>query len=65
MFILGFIIRSLKKNVWKFGPYIDGLIKKPDIIVLSETWFNETNFDDVPGYKPFISVRTKKAEGVL
>ena len=51
LFILSFNIRSLNKNGWKFAPYIDRLNKKPDIIVLSETWFNETNIDNLPGYK--------------
>ena len=37
-----------------------GLNEKPGIVVLSETWFNETNIDNLPGYKPFNFVCTKK-----
>ena len=40
LFILSLNIRSLNKNGWKYAPYFDGLNKKPDVIVLSETWFN-------------------------
>ena len=32
---------SLSKNGWNSAPYIDGLNKKPDFLVLSETWLNE------------------------
>ena len=36
---------------------------KPDISVLSETWIDETNIEDLPGYKAFNSVRTEKLDG--
>lgn len=48
LFILSFYISSLNKNCGKFTPYIDELIKKPDIIVHSKTWFYETNIDKLP-----------------
>ena len=64
LFILSFNIRSLNENGRRFAPNIDGLNKKPDIIALSDTWFNETNFDNLPGYKAFNSERTKKKQGV-
>ena len=35
-------------------------IRKPDISVLTETWFNETNIDSLSGHKSFESVRTEK-----
>ena len=60
LFISSFSTRSLNKNGWKFAPYIDGLNNKPDIIVLSETWFNETNINILPGYKAFSSIRPEK-----
>ena len=65
LFILSFNIRSLNKNVWKFAPYIDGLNKKQDIIVLSETWFNETNIDNLPEYKAFNSIQAGKTDSGL
>ena len=49
LFIIGFNIRSINKNGWKFSSFIDGLNKKPNVIVLSETWVNETNNDSLPG----------------
>ena len=52
----------MNQNGQKFAPLIDGLNNKPDIIVLSEIWFNETNIVDLPGYKAFNSVCTKKKE---
>ena len=56
LFILSFIIRSLNKNGWTIALYIDGLIKKADTTVLSESWFNGTNVENLPGYKAFNSV---------
>ena len=52
-------------SFFRFAPYIGGLNKKPDKIVLSETWFNETNIDNLPRYKAFNSVRTKKTRDGL
>ena len=46
LFLLSFIVRSLNKNVWKFEPYINGLTNKPDKIVLSENWFEESDIDN-------------------
>ena len=57
---LSFNIRSLNKNGWKFAPYTDEVNNKPDIIVLSETWFNEINNGKLPGYKAFNSIRAEK-----
>ena len=65
LFSLSFNIRLLNKNCWKFATYIDGLIKKPDIIMLIETWFNETSIDNTPGYKAFNSKRAEKTGGGL
>ena len=49
LFLLSFNVRLLNKNGKKFAPYTDGLKEKPDIIVLSEMWFNETKVDNLPG----------------
>ena len=61
--IISSVISSLNKNVWKFAPFIDGLNKKPEIIVFSEVWFNERNFDNFAGHKAIKSVRTEKKTG--
>ena len=50
-------MRSFNKNGWKFAPCIDGLNKKPDMIVLSETWFKQANIYNLPGYKACNSLR--------
>ena len=63
LFIVSFSIRLLNNNDWKFAPYIDGLNKKPSNILLSETWFNAANIDNLPGYKVFSSVHTEKTGG--
>ena len=34
--------------------------KADNIVVLSVTWFKESNTDNLPGYKAFNSIRTKK-----
>ena len=36
---------------------------KPDEIMLSGPWFDETNIDKLPGYKRF-NVHTKKGGGL-
>ena len=60
-FLLSFSIRLLNKNGWKFAPYKNkNKNEKPDIAVLSETWFNETSIDKHPRYKTLNFVRTKK-----
>ena len=41
------------------------MTKKPDLIVLGETWFNDTNNCNLPGNKAFNSVRTEKTGGGL
>ena len=40
----------------KITPYIDDFKKKQDVTVLSETWFNVTSIDKLPGYEAFNSV---------
>ena len=56
-------MRSLSKNGYSFAPYIDGLNKKPDVIVLSETWLRPEEIGDIPGYRSFNSVSTEKRAG--
>ena len=65
LFVMNFNIRSLYKNGCCFSAYIDGLNKKPDVVVLSETWLKDGSYDDLPGYKAFNSVRTEKLGGGL
>ena len=60
---MSFNIRSLSKNGHSFAPYIDGLNKKPDVIVLSETWFRPEKIGNIPGYRSFNSVRTEMRAG--
>ena len=50
LLIVSFDIGSLSKNGHSFTPYIDGLDKKPDVIVSSETWFRPEKVGSLPGY---------------
>ena len=43
-------IRSLAKNYDELSITLDGFSKRPDILVFSETWFNEDTCEDIPGY---------------
>ena len=36
-------IRSFNKNINTFNIFMDTLISKPDILVLTETWFIDTD----------------------
>ena len=36
-------IRSFNKNINKFNIFMDTLVSKPDILVLIETWFIDTD----------------------
>ena len=64
LILLSFTTWSSNKNGWKFALYIDGLNKKPDIIVFSETWLNGTKISKLLGHKSLKSVRTKKKQVV-
>ena len=65
LIILSFTIRFLNRNGRKLTPYIAGLIRKPDIIVLSETRFKDKIIDKFPGYIAFSFIRTKETGGGL
>ena len=65
LFILSFSIKSLNENDRKFTRYIDEFNKKPDIIMFSETWCNETIIDNIPGYKSILFCTHEKLGGGL
>ena len=62
--ILNFNIRSFNSNVDEFSVFLDELIFKPHIIVLSETWFSNTNKGDISGYTGFHSCRISRGGGI-
>jgi len=56
-------IRSFSKNFDELSVFIDSLVKKVDVLVLSETWFNSDNKIPIEGYKDYHSVRTTRQCG--
>ena len=58
-------IRSYNKNSDEFLVYLSKLNVKFPIVFLSETWLAcETEFNDVPGYDSFHSIRSRLGGGV-
>ena len=50
LFILNFNIRSFNSNIDEFYLFINELNLKPDIVVLTETWFAEQSTANLEGY---------------
>mgnify|MGYP000542503182 CR=1 FL=1 len=63
--ILTFNIRSFNANGDLFIGFLSGLRHRPDIIVLTETWANESNCDQIAidGYTCFQTVRVGDGRG--
>ena len=58
-------IRSYNKNSDEFLVYLSKLNVKFPIVFLSETWLScESEFNDVPGYDSFHSIRSRLGGGV-
>ena len=56
-------IRSFRCNIDNFILFIRNLNVLPDVIILTETFFCETDFHDIPGYQSHHSYRTDKRGG--
>ena len=63
LFILHQNIRSFNKNIDEFLLCIGNLSRFPDVLVLSETWFNSENCQELPNYHGYHSYRTNKMGG--
>ena len=59
-------IRSARKNLDEFLINHERTRTKFHVIILTETWLNcQENFNEIPGYNSFHSLRPKKRGGVL
>jgi len=56
-------IRSFNKNCDELLLFMNGLDVCIDVVILSETWFNEDNCYDIPGYKSYHSYRKDRGGG--
>ena len=62
-FIIHQNIRSFNCNIDEFILYIHNLVVKPDVIILSETWFNCDNFHGLNGYSAYHTYRRDRGGG--
>ena len=63
IFILNYNIRSFNSNIDEFSTFIDELMIKPQIIVLSETWFSHSFIGNLNGYTGFDCSRQNRIGG--
>ena len=61
--VMNFNIRSFNRNIDEFLLFLDNLIIKPSVVVLTETWFSDNNFQNINGYKSFHSYRLNRIGG--
>ena len=63
--ILNFNIRSFNANSDEFVGFVDSLIRLPDVMVLTETWANDSNVDQIQiaGYESFHTMRKGGGRG--
>ena len=53
LFIINFNIRSFNSNIGDFSFFLDELVRKPDFIILTETWSSEDKSAEIEGYRSF------------
>ena len=63
LFVLNFNIRSFNSNIDQFSNFIDELVIKPQIIILSETWFSRNSKGNINGYTGFDCCRPDRVGG--
>ena len=61
--ILSQNIRSFTKNSESFLSIFQDHISYPDVLVLTETWFQESNVQNIINYKAFHTVRSRGRSG--
>ena len=63
--VINFNVRSLSKNIDNFLIFLNSVAHKFDIIILTETWTTEFNFNtfNIPGYKDYHYVRKDRNGG--
>lgn len=63
LLIMSFNVRSFHANGDEFVSFLNNLVKIPDIIVLTETWFSDTYCDGFDDYCAFHVCRTNRRGG--
>ena len=63
LFIINFNIRSFNANIDEFNVFLDELKIKPDIIILTETWFSDCFTGSIDGFTGFHCMRRGKRGG--
>ena len=58
-------LRSYSANFDEMSILLDGLNKRPDIIVFSETWFNEDTCEGIAGYVDYHVYRNGRHGGSI
>ena len=65
LFIIHVNIRSFNANIDSFIALFDSLKTPPTVIVLSETWLNQSSLSaaNIPGYNGFHTCRSESGRG--
>ena len=63
LFVLNFNIRSFNSNFDDFSAFLCELSFLPDIVILTETWFSDTNCGNIPGFEGVHCVRDENRRG--
>ena len=53
LFIINFNIRSFNSNIENFAFLVDELVRRPDVIILTETWNSDDKSAEIDGYRSF------------
>ena len=66
LFIMNFNIRSFNSNIENFSFLLDELVRRPDVIILTETWNSDDRSAEIDGYRSFHCNRSidKRGGGV-
>ena len=57
LFTMNFNMQSFNAKIDEFSTFLNDLNLPPKILCLTETWFTPLNIQNIPGYKPFHSIR--------
>lgn len=56
-------VRSFNKNSDELILFLVNLKTDIDVLILTETWFNQFNYHDIPGFNSYHSFRTERTGG--
>ena len=62
-FVIHINIRSFNANFSGFAAYVDSLHIKPNVIILTETWFSQLFCGSIEGYKSYHTHRPDRSGG--